>query len=225
VTAVGVVVPVRNGAAHLGAALESVLAQSPPPADVVVVDGGSTDGSGDLARTFPGVRVVEQQGRGLAGARNQGLAVVAGDLIAFCDADDAWTAGSLATRRAALAASGADAVVGRMVARALDGPVPARLAERLDRPVPGYTPGALLVRRPALEAVGPFDESLAIGTDSDWFVRLVQSEHRLEVLDDVVLEKGARADSLSGDVEAYREELLVVAAAYLRRRRGGPSVS
>lgn len=220
-TTVGVVVPVRNGAAHLETALRSVLAQDPPPDDVVVVDGGSTDGSAALARTVAGVRVVDQVGRGLGSARNQGVAAVAGTLVAFCDADDRWTPDALARRRAVLEATGADAVVGHLVARPL-GTVPARLADRVGRPVPGYTPGALLVRRPALEAVGPFDERLAIGTDSDWFVRLVQSDRRLEVIDDVVLEKGARGDSLSGDVEAYRQELLVVAAAYLRRRRGRP---
>ena len=53
---VEVVIPVRNAARHLGRAIESVLAQQPTPADVVVVDGASSDGSVSVARNFAGVR-------------------------------------------------------------------------------------------------------------------------------------------------------------------------
>ena len=83
--AVGVVMPVRNGARTLAAAIRSVCDQHPAPTDIVVVDGGSEDGSATLAAGFPGVRVIAQAGRGLAAARNQGLRAVSGEVIAFCD--------------------------------------------------------------------------------------------------------------------------------------------
>ena len=70
---VGVVVAVRNGVDHLAAALDGVLSQEPAPTDVVVLDGGSTDGSADLAAKVNGVRVVAQVGLGLGAARNQAL--------------------------------------------------------------------------------------------------------------------------------------------------------
>ncbi|MGA1394072.1 MAG: hypothetical protein ACO38W_13050, partial [Phycisphaerales bacterium] len=71
------------------------------------------------------------------------------------------------------------------------------------------------------EVIGRFDESLSIGADSEWFVRLVQSGQGPLRLDRVVLRKGLRATSLSADVERYRRELLVIAARYVARRRSG----
>ncbi|MCW5718041.1 MAG: glycosyltransferase family 2 protein [Bauldia sp.] len=218
--AVGVVIPVRNGARTLAAAIASVLGQSPPPDDVVVVDGGSDDGSASSSLSL-GVRVIAQEGRGLGAARNQGIAAVAGDLVAFCDVDDRWTDGALAMRLARLAAEPAcGAVIGHLRRTVIGDETPTpQQASRLGQVEPGYTPGALLVRRAALAAVGPFDETLTLGCDSDWFVRLVQSAVRLDVLPDTVLLKGVRNTSLSTDIATYRRELLQVARGFIDRRR------
>jgi len=220
---IGVVVAVRNGIETLGAALDAILAQSPAPSDVLVIDGASTDGSAELAASYAhaGVRVVAQAGRGLGGARNEALQAIRGELIAFCDSDDRWPPGSLAARVAHLASIAAcDAVIGTVVAEALDADdVPAGQRERIGVPMPGFTPGALLARRSVFDAVGPFAEEMRIGADSDWFVRLASSPMRLDRIDDVVLVKGVRSASLSVDVETYRRELLTVARAYITRRR------
>jgi glycosyltransferase involved in cell wall biosynthesis len=218
---VGVVVPVRDGAAHLAAALGSVLSQVPPPVDVVVVDGGSTDGSAELAAAHAGVRVVAQSGIGLSQARNQGMAEVLGDVICFCDADDRWPEGSLAARLEALGPD-VDVVVGQVSTEALAGEVvPDHRVADLGRPTRGWTPGAVLVRREAAEAVGGFDEALTIGGDHDWLVRLTQAAPAVARVDEVVLRKGLRDDSLSTGVEEYREELLQVAWGFVRRHRAG----
>ena len=219
--AVGVIVPVRNGARRLANAIQSISDQYPAPADIVVVDGGSEDGSAALAAGFLGVRVIPQAGRGLAAARNQGIREVTGDVIAFCDSDDCWTVGALAKRLDHLAVEpNCGAVIGHAENVLFEGDTPTpQQTSRLGHVSPGYTPGALMVRRTAFETVGPFDESLAIGADSDWFVRLVQSNVRLDVLHELVLRKGARASSFSADVATYRCELLLVARRFLERRR------
>jgi glycosyltransferase involved in cell wall biosynthesis len=218
---VGVIIPVRNGASTLAAAIRSVIGQTPRPPDIVVIDGGSDDGSAELARSFAGVRVIAQERRGLGAARNQGVAAVAGDVIAFCDADDRWTDGSLAARLARLAAAPAcGAVIGQLERRLLDGePATPQQASRLGQIEPAYTPSALLVRRSAFGAVGGFDETMTIGSDSDWFVRLVQSAMRLDVLAETVLLKGVRSASLSTDIATYRRELLQVARRFVDRRK------
>jgi len=84
--------------------------------------------------------------------------------------------------------------------------------------VVGYTPGALVVRRQAFDCIGPFDETLAIATDSEWFIRARSGGHPIAVLEDVVLLKGARAMSLSADVASYQRELLDVSRRFLRAR-------
>jgi glycosyltransferase involved in cell wall biosynthesis len=220
-SSVGVVVAVRNGAAFIGSALSSVLSGGIVPNEVVVVDGGSTDNTVAIASGFDGVRVLAQRSSGLAGGRNEGVAALRSDLVAFCDADDCWTPTSLADRLNHLRADpGCAAVVGTMVTVAVDGePVPAVHADRLGRSTVGLTPGALLVRADVFADVGGFDTGLRIAADSDWFARLGRSQRRLDRIDDVVLHKGVRPASLSGEVVTYRRELLSVTRDHLRHHR------
>src|SRR5512141_1000951 len=84
---VSVVVPCRNAARTVGEAVASAFAQAERPAEVVVVDDASTDGSADAARQA-GARVIRNASRRNAGgARNAGIDATAGDLLAFLDAD------------------------------------------------------------------------------------------------------------------------------------------
>ena len=90
---VSVVIPVFNNEATVGAALESVFAQRfDRPFEVIVVNDGSTDGTGmELKKFRDRIRVIEQNRRGVAGARNVGINAAVGEYIALLDADDAWT--------------------------------------------------------------------------------------------------------------------------------------
>ena len=99
-----VVVPAYDVAAYLPACLDSVLAQSDSLGrtglEVVVVDDGSPDESGEIAETYaagdPRVRVVHTDNRGLGAARNEGLRHATGDLLAFADSDDVVPPGAYA---------------------------------------------------------------------------------------------------------------------------------
>ena len=86
---VSVVSAVRNGERYLSEALESVMGQTLPPDEVLVIDDGSTDATADIARSC-GARVMPRRGRGVSDARNTGIAECRGDLIAFIDHDDVW---------------------------------------------------------------------------------------------------------------------------------------
>jgi glycosyltransferase involved in cell wall biosynthesis len=219
---VGVIIPTLNAAQHLSRAIESITAQRPAPVDIVVVDGGSTDNSVPLAQSYSGVRVIRQSGRGLGNARNEGLAAVIGDYVGFCDADDRWSAHALVLRLKVLAGHpDAVAVIGQVIFDSLDGAQPTALqASRVGTTRIGFTPGALLARRAAFDRLGAFDEHMTIGSDTDWFVRLQQSSLQTLHIDDVVLHKAARRDSLSTDVTTYRRELMTIASRFIRRRRG-----
>ena len=89
---VSVVIPLYQTQDYIGAALSSVLAQTFTDFEVIVVDDGSRDGGPEIVRSRadPRVRVITQENRGLAGARNTGIRQAHGDLIALLDADDLW---------------------------------------------------------------------------------------------------------------------------------------
>lgn len=224
---VTVVMPVRDGVTHLSRALASVLEQQPAPAQVVVIDGHSTDGSDALveawALRWPQLSLMSQRGVGLAGARNEGMAAATQPWLAFCDADDTWTPGALMLRLDALGSPPVPgAVVGQVLLETLPGVDPTSLQQaRLSQARPGFTPGALLVHNDLVERVGGFDEGLSIGSDSDWLARLHDIAGPIHCLEAITLIKGARSGSLSTQVDTYRRDLLLVARRHIHRRRSG----
>ncbi|GKT27023.1 glycosyltransferase family 2 protein [Acidovorax sp. SUPP3334] len=115
---VSVVMPVYNAEATLQRALDSVRNQSLPPFEVICVDDGSRDGSVSLAERYDPagafvLRVVKQPSNaGAAAARNRGLDMAAGEVIAFLDADDIWSPDKLWRQLETMCHQGLDLIGG-----------------------------------------------------------------------------------------------------------------
>ena len=94
---ISVIIPLYNKEREIGDTLRSVLAQTLPPAEIVVVDDGSTDRSAEIVRGIrsPLVKLVTQPNAGECAARNRAIAESTGDYIALLDADDTWEPGFL----------------------------------------------------------------------------------------------------------------------------------
>lgn len=172
---VSVVIPAYNGADYIGETIESILAQSYRPLEVLVVDDGSTDGTAEVVRRFGDpVRYVRQENAGTAAARNRAVAESRGEFIALLDQDDLWVPHKLARQiprfaedpRIGLVFAGIeffDTNSGKITATYFPGDE-LSLCDLLAHIVlPVQT---ILFRRSALEKIGPFDTSLG-GTD-DW---------------------------------------------------------
>jgi glycosyltransferase involved in cell wall biosynthesis len=167
---VGAALPVYNGERYLTAALESVLAQTYPIDDIVVVDDGSDDASAALALSVgPPVRVVGLAHAGIGPARSAAVRLVRGEFIVLLDADDLLTPRSVEARMEVLGARpDLDIVFGqiRSFAECVDGrPV------ALDAPRPAHVTAAMLVRRTGFERVGPFTAGLRVAEGLDWLLR------------------------------------------------------
>jgi len=184
-----VIIPAFNAGRFLGEAIDSVLGQSRPPFELIVVDDGSTDATASVARRSPAVRYIAQPHGGIAAARNRGVSSATGNCLAFLDADDRWTPGKLEAQLAAVEADPElDVLLGHCVevrqsewAARLERPVPP------DGGVPGYLAGACLIRRAAFERVGPFEATLRAGEFIDWFLRARARGLRIRMLPGVVL--------------------------------------
>lgn len=175
-TRVSVVLPVYNRAAYVGEAIESVYAQTLPPAELIVIDDGSTDDSVAVVERYarPGLTIVRQENRGIGAARNRGLRIASCEAIAFIDSDDLWESDKLERQcRALQAEGGADLVFGHLVEfltpeRAADASMSLRVARQ---PVPGLIATTLLARRDAILRIGYFDEHLRVGEFVEWMSR------------------------------------------------------
>lgn len=112
---VSIIIPVYNPGGALGRCLESVLGQEYADIEVIAVNDGSTDGSGDVCREYAArdgrVVYVEQANGGVSSARNRGLEMARGEYVAFVDSDDAVEPGYVGCMVRAAEASGADLVV------------------------------------------------------------------------------------------------------------------
>ncbi len=137
-TLVGVVVPVYGVAAYLPDCLDSILASTHRRLDVLVVDDGSPDESGDIAEEYAArdarVRVVHTDNRGLGAARNEGLRHVRGDVVAFADSDDAVPRTAYATMLTSLDRSGSAFVTGSLLRWEGEREVEPRWMRRLHTP-------------------------------------------------------------------------------------------
>ena len=160
---VSVIIPVHNSAMFLGEAISSVLAQEVPPRQILVIDDGSSDATGRVARRFP-VHYVRQARAGLAMARNRGVGLAKGSYVAFLDADDVWLPAKL---RRQLDAFDDDPDLDLVAGHA------APLHDEYDfgRPTPSHVWGTLLVRRRSFIQVGPIISGADVDESTDWLLR------------------------------------------------------
>ena len=112
-----IIVPVYNAERFVGRCIESILSQSDPNFELILIDDGSKDGSAEIcseyARRDPRVKLIRSANRGVSAARNRGLDEATGEMIGFCDADDMYAANCLLTVRSALEKEQtADALIG-----------------------------------------------------------------------------------------------------------------
>jgi len=220
---VSVIVPCFNAAAYLGAALESIVTQDPTPAEIIVVDDGSSDASAGIAQDFGrSVCVIRQANAGIAASRNRGVDASTATLLAFLDADDLWPAGSLARRIAVLATRpDAECVYGaieQFVTPELDAEARTRLAP-IAATMPGRFAGSMLVRRAAFTRVGPFDASLRIGETLDWVARAAEAGLVGVSIPEVVLRRRIHgANTVMRERQRQNDYIRALHASLLRRR-------
>jgi len=210
-----------NGADHLGEALQSVADQDYTELEHLVIDGGSTDGSLEIIRSFadehPTLRWWSEPDKGISDAMNRGIGFATGELVAFLHSDDCYAGPTVLSEVIESLKANPDAVWLTAGIREIgaDGqllrelPVRRYSARRLLRNNILFHP-ATFVLKETLEAVGGFDNSLRFAMDYDLWLRLARVFPPL-VLDRIVtsfrVHLGSRSSSQS--MKALEEEYLI----------------
>ena len=218
-----VMIGVFDAAQYIGEAIESVLAQDYEPIELIVVDDGSTDGSGKVAQGFKGVHVIRQDNSGNGAARNRAVEAATGELYAFLDADDRFTPGKLRLQKAALDADpNLDMVFGHVqefLSPELDEQTRAGLRPPAPEPMPWTAPNLMLIRRESFHRVGPFTTAVRVGVTVDWFARAAEAGLRHAILPEVVLERRLHTQNNGLRESASRSQYLEVIRQAMERRR------
>jgi glycosyltransferase involved in cell wall biosynthesis len=219
---ISAIIPAFNAEATLAETIESVLAQTIPADEIIVVDDGSNDDTAALASTYSGITVIRQENRGAAAALNAGIAASTAGLLTFLDADDLWEASKLEKQAALLRLRPDLDAVGGYMRTFVCASVSAEQAPRYrlpEAPEPCWLTGALMVRRHCFERCGHFSEDLAVAYNIDWFDRLRNSGASLEMLDTVVLHRRIRPGSLSHRSVMRDAGMVEMARRAIARRR------
>lgn len=196
---VSVLVPVYNTACFLERCVESILAQTNPSFELLLVDDGSTDGSGEICDSYAlrdgRVRAIHQENKGVSAARNRGLTEASGEYVWFCDSDDWAEPRALEVLVAEMERAKPDMVVFSVQMEDAQGhPLGRILAPRregliLEGPLQcgdALHPYAHFVRKSAIGELR-FSEDLAILEDREFFYKLfMRLLGKVTAVDDVL---------------------------------------
>lgn len=220
---ISVVVPAFNAERTIAEALESVLAQTPRDAEVLVIDDGSTDGTVAVAESYaPLLRVIRCPHAGIASTLNRGMNEARGAILASIDADDRWLPHKLERQLSALDADPAIGAVFGFVRQFL---TPGLAAEKWrfavpEEPMPGLHRGVMLMRREVWERVGEFETNLSAGEFVSWYARAVDAGVVMQMIPDVVYERRVHdANTVLREKAGLAGNYLKLVKATLDRRR------
>jgi len=205
---ISVVIPTYNRKNLLSRALKSILAQSSKPAEIIVVDDGSTDSTASLVQGFhPDINYFFQENHGVSSARNTGLRMARCEWLALLDSDDEWLPSKLAAQATALSQNPEFRIchtdeiwmrrnkrVNAMRKHAKSG---GWIYQRC-LPMCVISPSSVLIHRSVFEEVGGFDEHLPACEDYDLWLRICASYPTLFVDEPLLKKYGGHADQLSG---------------------------
>jgi glycosyltransferase involved in cell wall biosynthesis len=220
---VSVIIPAYNAERYLAEAVESVLAQSYHPLEIVIVNDGSTDKTAEVAAGFGGrVKYLHQENSGLSRTLNRGVALARGRFLAFLDADDLWLADKTRLQADAFAAEPEVEAVFGHIRHFLCPTLDAESRRRLHCPAgdaPGYFKQTMLVRRESFGRVGGFDERWQVGDFVDWFARAREAGLRTRMLDAVVTLRRVHGANTTRRESRRQADYLRILHESLQRRR------
>ena len=216
VSTVSVIIPTYNRKHLIQPALESVLGQTYPQVELIVVDDCSTDGTADwIKQLYPTVRLLRlDKNHGAAGARNRGISIAQGDYIAFLDSDDHWDTTFLERSISSLSQDPSSSFVfcdHREISQDTgrekrvcykEGSQYRDLIHRSLADVFIFTMSVVVVRASALKEAGPLNEALDICHDRELYIRLLEAGRMIHI-PKVLVTRVMHSSNISSDYKNW----------------------
>lgn len=220
---VSVVIPVYNCEKYLNAAIDSVLAQTYQPLELIVIDDGSIDQSSEIAQSYGAkVKYFYIENSGLATALNHGISCCQGEYLAFLDADDLWIAEKLELQMAAFGQNHElEAVFGHLQqfkSPELDHTSKEKLKISVET-APAYHKDTMLIKREAMLHIGLFNSQIKVGDFIDWYLRAHEQGLKSSMLPNILAKRRLHQNNMGIKDRNYRIDYVRVIKASLDRRR------
>ncbi len=204
---ISVIIPAWNRVTLIARAIDSVLAQTRPVDEIIVVDDGSTDNTGDMInRQFPHVRLLYQENKGVSTARNLGIKAAQGEWIAFLDSDDEWKPEKI-DKQTKVIVDNPDYLICHTNETWIRRGVRVNPMKKHQKyggyifqrclPLCVISPSSVMIHRSVFDDVGLFDESLPACEDYDLWLRICAKYSVLYLNDELITKHGGHTDQLS----------------------------
>jgi len=204
---ISVVIPTYNRCGLLRRALLSVVSQTLPPTEIIVIDDGSSDATAVMIHDeFPEISYYRQENAGVSSARNLGIHHATGNWIALLDSDDEWLPEKLARQTAALIAAPESKIChteeqwirnGIRVNPAKQYVKPGGWIFKDCLPLCAISPSTVMIHRSVFDDIGLFDTGLSACEDYDLWLRITANYPVLLVAEPQIKKHGGHEDQLS----------------------------
>lgn len=221
---ISVIIPVFNCREYIGEAIESVLGQTFPPMEIIVVDDGSTDGTHEVVNKYkPRIKYIHQPNQGAAKARNTGVQESGGDYLAHLDADDVWLKEKLKLQMEAFSLDKDLEIVGAHMLSFFTPGLAPEIKNKIycpPDPIPGFSASTIVVKRESFFRVGWYETQWKNGQDLDWFIRAREIKLKEAMIPEVLaLRRLHTANSGIIQPQSGKNRLQILKESLDRRRK------
>lgn len=190
--------PAFNAERFVAQAIESAIMQTHNNIEIILVDDGSTDRTGEIARSYPKVNYIHQENQGVAAARNKALTHVKGDFVAFLDADDLYRPDKLEKQlKLLLSDPSIDCCITGLSNFIEVGCIMDKEIEHYFVHREKINVSSTFVRSEVFARVGNFNTSYRIGSDFEWITRAVEQKLKIDIMPEVLMERRIHGNNLT----------------------------
>jgi len=221
---ISTIIPIFNAEKYLGAAIDTICSQDYSPMEIIAVDDGSTDNSDKVIQKYSDIIIYKkQENRGAAAARNTGILMAKGVLLAFLDADDLWVGNKLTLQYKILEThSDIDMVFGtteQFISPDVEAESGKNILREELKKMPGYLMGSMLIKKESFLKVGLLREDLQLAEFIDWFERAKEAGLKYKMLPDTVMRRRIHKTNQGITKRHHMKDYLKVLKASMDRKK------